>query len=137
MILILNSHEFNQKFREERTQMKKRYLDSITKQGGTENIGCTLKSTSKQIKALEDRGLSQKSPIFVFEWRQLCLRHVNDKKRCAFLASVKPEKLNNRMTRMHGGTHAIAWAAITISSYIGFLRAYTRRRGIAVPRFVV
>ena len=48
------------------------------------------------------------------------------KKRCAFLASVKPEKLN--------GSHAIAWAAITISSYIGFLRAYTRRRGIAVPR---
>ena len=57
------------------------------------------------------------------------------KKRCAFLASVKPEKLNNRMTRRHSGSHAIAWAAITISSYIGFLRAYTRRRGIAVPRF--
>ena len=37
------------------------------------------------------------------------------------------------MTRRHSGSHAIAWAAITISSYIGFLRAYTRRRGIAVP----
>ena len=33
------------------------------------------------------------------------------KKRCAFLASVKPEKLNNRMTRRHSGSHAIAWAA--------------------------
>ena len=58
------------------------------------------------------------------------------KKRCAFLASVKPEKLNNRMTRRHSGSHAIAWAAITISSYKGFLRAYTRRCGIAVPHFV-
>ncbi len=39
------------------------------------------------------------------------------------------------MTRRHSGSHVIAWTAITISSYIGFLRAYTRRRGIAVPRF--
>ena len=44
----------------------------------------------------------------------------NKKKRCAFLVSVKPEKLNNRMTRRHSGSYAIAWAAITISSYMGF-----------------
>lgn len=41
------------------------------------------------------------------------------------------------MTRRHSGSHAITWGAITISSYIGFLRAYTRRRGIVVPRFNV
>ena len=82
-------------------------------------------------------GLFQEFTTFVFGGRRLLPRHIENKRRCAFLASVKPEKLNNRMTRRHSGSHAIAWAAITISSYKGFLRAYTRRRGIAVPRFVL
>ena len=50
-------------------------------------------------------------------------------------SSVGPEKLNNRMTRKHSGSHAIAWAAISTFFHTQVFSGPTLEDVAAVPRF--
>ena len=65
-------------------------------------------------------------------------RYILEKKEALCLSCVrKPEKFSMCDKRRHSGSHAIAWAAITISVIQGFLRTFEQRCGIVVPRFGV
>ena len=69
----------------------------------------------KQIKILEDRSLSQKSSIFVIGLRQLFPRHTRKEEALCLSLSRERRKFKTYSERRHSGSHAIAWAAITIS----------------------
>ncbi len=78
--------------------------------------------------------------MFIFNY--LCVRievalskiYEKKKKRYAYLVSWKRRKFRTWYKRWHSGSHAIAWAAITISVPKVSYDLQLRRGSIAVPR---
>ena len=88
-------------------------------------------------KVVREQGITGFFGYFCAGLRQLYPRHAkNKKKRYAVLVIWKRRKFSNLAQGRHSGSHAIAWAAITISVLKVFPTTSKSECGsIAVPRF--